>query len=183
MITKIMDARLSFPSLFEPTAFKDGAPSFNATFLVPKGSAMAKQIESDYRATAKEKWGAKADAVVSSIQGNSNRFCVQDGDAVGRDGYKGMLVVKAKSQARPRVVDRNGSPLVAADGRPYAGCYVNASIEFFGYDNPGKGISAQLRAVAFNRDGDSFAGGTPMTDSEVADLAVGSDGDDVSDLL
>lgn len=182
-VTKLFDVRLSFPALFEAVAYKEGdKKKFKATLLVPKNTPQGKALEKAYMEAATAKWGAKAKAIVDSIKGNPNRFCVQDGDLAEYDGYAGMWAITAKSDARPTVVDQQKNPLTAADGKPYAGCYVNASIEFFTYDNPGKGISAKLRAVAFKRDGDSFAGGTAMTEDELDDLADGADAGDTDDL-
>ena len=185
MITKLYDVRLSFPHLFEPTAFKAGdALKFSACFLVPKKSDQGKQIEKDMLEAMTSKFGAKAKASLEGIRGNTNKCCVQDGDNSEYEGYAGNWVVRAKSDARPVVVDQNKNPLTQADGKPYSGCYVNASIEFFAYDNSGKGLSAKLRAVAFKRDGDSFSGGTKLTDDEVDDLADGASAgsEDTEDL-
>lgn len=164
MKVKLINVRLSFPDLFEARAFKQGdKPKFKATFLVPQDSPQVKEIEAAIKEVAKAKWGAKADSVIKSIRGNPNKFCFQDGDTKDYDGYANMMALSAGSVTRPLVIDRDKSPLTAADGKPYAGCYVNASIELFAYDNSGNGISASLKGVQFARDGDSFAGGAPAS--------------------
>ena len=70
---------------------------------------------------------------------------------------------------------------VEADGLPYSGCYVNASIELWAQDNNyGKRINASLRGVQFYRDGDAVAGGGgPASEDEFDDLAEGADADNL----
>lgn len=173
----LKNVRLSFPDLFEPKAFQAGdTPKYKASFLIAKDdAAQLKAIEAAIKATATEKWGAKADAVLKGIRGNPNKFCFQDGDTKEYDGYAGHMSVSANSKVRPLVYDRDKTPLVAADGKPYAGCYVNASIEFFAYDTPSNGISASLKGVQFASDGDAFGGGAPASPDEFDDLTVTDD--------
>lgn len=173
MKLKLNNVRLSFPALFSPKAFKPGDdPRFKATFLIQKGSSLAKEIEAAAIAALNAKFPGKGEAIRRQIEGSNNKCCIQDGDKAGYGGYAGHIAVSAKSKVRPLVIDANKTPLVEQDGKPYAGCYVNASIEFFGYDNSGKGLSAQLKGVQFFRDGDAFAGGEPASADEFDDLAV-----------
>lgn len=174
-IVNLPNVRLSFPDLFVAKPFKAGdKPRFSGTFLIPKGGNLHQQIEKaiEETAAAKPTWGSKAKTLIASIRNNPNKFCYQDGDLKSWDGYQGMMALTAHSQRRPEIRDRDKSPLTEADGRPYGGCYVYASVEFFTYDNSGKGIGASLRGVQFYKDGDAFAGGTPMSDDEFEDLAV-----------
>ena len=180
MPTKISNARLSFPGLFKATPFKPGdEPKFKATFLVPKGSAQEAAIEAAIKEVATAKWGKKADAILKSIRGNPNKFCFQDGDSRDYDGYAGMMALSAKNAVRPAVIDKDTTPLVEADGRPYAGCMVDASVEFFCYDNSGNGVSCSLRWVQFRGDGDAFSGGAPVSQDEFEAIADGAQSDDL----
>lgn len=174
MRIKLNNVRLSFPDLFTPRGFNGGEEKFSAVFLIEKGSALDKEVRAAILAKAKEKWGAKGEQIVRSIQGNPNKFCYQDGDTKAYDGYAGMMALKANNKVRPLVLDVDRSPLVQADGKPYAGCYVNASVEFFTYDNSGNGISASLRGVQFLRDGDAFGGGSAASEDEFDDINEGA---------
>lgn len=168
------DVRLSFPGLFKAEAFKPGDEAkFKATLLIEKGSEQDKAIEARILAVLKEKYPQKADALLKQIQNNPNKFCYQDGDTRSYDGYEGMMALSAKSKTRPTVIDRNRTPLTEEDGKPYAGCFVNASVDFFVYDSQGVGVSASLRGVQFWRDGDSFGGGRP---AEADEFAAAEDG-------
>lgn len=180
MKIKLANVRLSFPGLWKAEPFKPGDdPKFKATFLVPEDDKQYKMVEQAIMETAKAKWGAKAEKAVAGMRSNPNKFCWQDGDTKTYDGYEGMFALSAKNGKRPLVIDRDRSPLTEADGKPYAGCYVNASVEFFAYENSGNGISASLLGVQFLKDGDAFGGGSIATEDDFDELEEGADADDL----
>lgn len=174
----LKDVRLSFPDLFVPKPFSEGdPPRFSATFLIPKGSPQFKEIEKKILATLEEKWPNKGQAILNQIKTNANKCCWQDGDLKDYDGYEGMMSLSAHNKVRPTVLNRDKSPLVEADGKPYAGCYVDAIVELFGYDNTGKGLGASVTGVRFVRDGDAFSGGKAAGADEFEDLSDTGDSD------
>lgn len=163
----IKNVRLSYPALFEPSGMEGQEPKFNATFLFPKGSATEKQIRAEIERVAKEQWGDNAINVLKKQQGDANRRVIKDGDdkltSEGEvaPGYTGMNYIKASNKTRVAIVDRNHSELIASDGKPYGGCYVNAQLDIWPQDNKfGKFINTKLLAVQFWEDGDAFGGGS-----------------------
>lgn len=181
MKIKLQNVRLSFAGLWKAEPFAPGDdPKFKGTFLVPKDDAkQSKMVEAAILETAKAKWGAKAEGILKGIRGNTNKFCWQDGDTKTYDGYEGMMALSAKNGKRPLVIDRDRSPLTEADGKPYSGCYVNVSVEFFAYETKGNGIAASLLGVQFVRDGDAFGGGGIASEDDFDELEDGADADDV----
>lgn len=171
----LKDVRLAFPAIFEPRAFGDSEPAYSATFILPP--ERAKEVEDVIEAVAKEKWGAKADAILRQLV-SQGKVCLHEGEEKAQyDGFEGNVFVNARSAVRPLVIDRDKTPLTMADGRIYAGCYVNASLDIWVQDNKyGKRINATLRGVQFCRDGEAFGGGTQASVDEFEDLGV-------SDLL
>lgn len=170
--------RLAFPELWEAkTVNGEGDPAFSASFLLPKNHPQVKEIRDAEEAVGKEKFGAKWPQVKKEIQAN-NRVVLKDGDAKsGYAGYEGNLFISSRNKTRPTVIDRNRSPLTAADGKPYAGCFVNAIIELWAQDNNyGKRINASLSGVQFVKDGEPFSGGRPAAADEFDDL--GDQGED-----
>ncbi|MBD2799530.1 DUF2815 family protein [Xenorhabdus sp. M] len=186
MKISLKNVRLAFPDLFEAKDFEgDGNFKYRATFLIPKERKdLIAEIEAAILKVATEKWGAKAEGIIKDIRGNNMRFNFRDGDSKSDyDGYAGNMFISASNKARPLVVDRNRSPLTAQDGKPYSGCYVNATISIYGYDNKGKGISASLSGVQFFRDGDAFAGGGVASVNDFDDLSEGADADADAEAL
>jgi len=102
----------------------------------------------------------KAPDILKALRA-SGKVALRNGDEKSHySGFAGNLYISARNAVRPTVIDANKSPLTVADGRPYAGCYVNAVIDLWAQDNAyGKRINASLSGVQFVRDGEAFSGG------------------------
>jgi hypothetical protein len=179
---KLADVRLSFPDLFEAVQFQGAGPfSYRASFLLPPNHPQKAAIDAAIKAVAAEKWGAKAPQILPGILGTSNKCCFVDGNTKAYDGYAGnwaLTTTRPQEKGRPLVLDQAKNPLVAADGKPYAGCYVNASVEFWAQDNQyGKAIRCTLLGVQFLRDGDAFGGGSVANPDDFEDIAAGASAD------
>lgn len=181
MKLKMNKVRGSFLGLFTAEAFKPGDdPKFKATFLVPADSPQHKVVEDAILAAVTAKWGAKdAAKIIASIRNNPNKFCYQDGNTKSYDGYEGMFALSAKNSVRPLVLDMDKSPLVEEDGKIYSGCYLNASLEIFCYENSGKGVSCSLGGVQYAGKGDAFGGGSSASKDDFDELADGADAEDL----
>lgn len=177
MKIKIPNARLAFPVLWEAkTVNGEGEPAFSAAFLLDPKSPVVKQIQDAAEKLGQDKWAAKWPQIKKEMVAK-DRLPLHDGDAKSSyAGFEGMVYVSARSKTRPLVIDRDKSPLTASDGKPYAGCYVNASIELWCQDNNyGKRINASLSGLQFAKDGEAFAGGAPASADEFDDLSAEED--------
>lgn len=181
---KLTDVRLSFPDLWEPVEYQagDGKPRYNASFLIEPKSENDKKIRAAIAEAAKEEWGAKADKLVESFKGNANKYCYLDGDLKDYDGYAGMMVLSSHRRAKDGPVGvysnaidpQTGKVAILPNGcgRPYAGCYVNASVEIYAQKGENAGVRCGLVAVQFVRDGDAFSGSKPPSPDDFEPLAV-----------
>ena len=170
---KIMlrDVRLAFPNIWKATAPKGGGEiAFSASFLMPPTHKQVAELKKAFAALAAEKWGVKGPQILKAMEA-ADKLCLHNGDAKSEfEGYEGNLYVSSRSKVRPSVFDGQRQDLTEADGKPYSGCFVNASIELWAQDNDyGKRINAQLRGVQFLRDGDAFAGGARPADADEFD--------------
>jgi hypothetical protein len=180
MKIKLTNARLAFPQLFEAkTVNGEGKPAFSAAFLIDPADPQVKAINAAIEQVAKDKWGAKADAMLTTMR-KADKLALHDGDLKAQyDGFPGNLYISSRSATRPLVINTDKTPLIEADGKPYAGCYVNASVELWAQDNNyGKRINASLGGVQFSKDGDAFAGGAASED-EFDDLSAGANADEL----
>lgn len=178
----LKDARLAFPALFEPkTVNGEGKPRYSATLLIPTDHPQMADLNKIIQAVAKDKWKDKAAGILTSLQ-KTDKVALHDGDTKAQyDGFSGMMYVAAASQenAAPTVVDQARNPLSAKSGKPYAGCFVNASLEFWAQDNAyGKRINCTLRGIQFFKDGDAFSAGRPADADEFEDVAEGAGAED-----
>jgi hypothetical protein len=177
----LRNVRLAFPSLFEASRVgtdDKSKPRYSAMLILSPDHPQLAEIRAKSIAVAKEKWKDKAADIFKGLE-KSDKLALHDGDTKSQyDGVAGNFFVSAASQesARPTVIDQNKAPLTAKDGKPYAGCYVNVSIDLWAQDNGfGKRINAQLRGVQFLRDGDAFAAGRPADSDEFDEVTEGAD--------
>lgn len=162
-IIKLNNVRLSYPCLFVAKAQEEGKePDFSATFLLDKKEhgPLISKIEKNIERVALDFFKKKV---------TLGRRCLRDGNEKDdKEGYGDeVMFVTARNKKRPVVVDSDLTPLTKDDPKPYAGCYVNATIRLFAYDHPkgGKGVSASLRGIQFVKDGESF-GAAPVNAEE-----------------
>jgi len=150
----LKNVRLSFPSLFQPEVYGGESTGKYAATLILNKDPHAKDI------TVIKK--AMSDIMQEVFKGKipTDKLALKDGDESGRPEYAGAYTVKASTKKRPTIIDRNKSPLIEDDGKPYSGCYVNAIISLWPQNNAyGKRINANLFGVQFYRDGDAFGSG------------------------
>lgn len=171
---KFKNVRLSFPSLFKKAVFQGEETKFEATFLINKETQadIIEKVESTIDAFLEDKFGK------GKVPKSIKRTCFIDGDEKDYDGYAGHMAFKAGTTRRPTVIDRDKSPLVEEDDKPYAGCYVNAVVDLWYSDHPkgGKQVLGNLLGVQFYKDGESFGAGNIDVDDEFDDF------DDLDDI-
>lgn len=177
----LSNVRLAFPNLFEARAFSDDEkdPSYGASFIFPKTHMSFKVLNEAFEIVAKDKWEGKASEILKQLRA-ADKTCLHDGDGKpDYAGFPGNFFVAARNKTRPLVIDIDKSPLTASDGKPYAGCYVNATIGVWAQANAyGKRINATLSGVQFLKDGDAFTGDAPASPDDFEDLSAGADADD-----
>jgi hypothetical protein len=154
------EATLVYPSLFEPTAFKNEDPAYKATLLISKAEDL-KPMRNACRSAALRKWG-------QNVQTQQLRSPIRDGDqkAMDENGnidktnfYFGNVFINAKSKWQPQIVNIYNE-FITDENELYGGCIVRAYISFFGYDFAGnRGVSAGLRAICKISDGTPLGGG------------------------
>jgi len=194
-IVQLKGARLSFPDLYTPTQVNGQGPfSYRCAFLIEESATVyEKQPDGSWKATTMakvidaviaEKWKNKATAIFNSIKGNPQQCCWYDGNIKSYDGYEDMFVLgstRSQDKGRPIVLNSDKTPLTEKDGKPYAGCYVNATVEIWPQDNKhGKGLRSTLRGVQFVKDGDAFSAGTPVDEDEFEEIDAPETADDLS---
>lgn len=175
MLVTLKNVRCAFLTVFEPRKVQgDGEPRFSAAFILTPNDANCKAIAAALQAVAEEKWKGKAPEVVTKLVAE-NRVCYvkrekTDGSGTVYQGFEGSYAISASSKTRPTVVNRDRSPLVAADGKPYSGCYVNAVVDIWAQSNQyGQRLNATLSGVQFDHDGDAFTGGSTPVDADAFD--------------
>ena len=156
---QVQNVRISFPNIFQASAFAEGqTKKFSATFIMDEDHPQMEALKEAVEKVAEAKWDKK---IPSSL-----KRPLRDGEEKDLDGFgEGTVFFNASNTKRPVLKDKDLSALVEDDGKPYAGCFVNAIIKPWAQDNQyGKRINFSLEGIQFVRDGDSFGGGGTTTE-------------------
>lgn len=185
MSTKVMvmKARLAFPVLNEPEQFQgQGKARYSGTLLIEPDSDSHKKCQAAMLTAAEAKWPGKGAAALKGLTAGL-KVAMLDGDTKSDyDGFPGMIFIRAHAlvSAPPTLFDGAKKHLPRDTGVIYAGCYVNASIEFWVQDNQwGKRINCTLCGVQYAGEGQSFSSSRPASDDEfeVVEEAIDSAAD------
>lgn len=174
----IFNARLSFPSLHEPSksAETDSLPKYRATFLLDlkndaKHREFVKLLEADFERAIREQFGTRP-ANLKPFSETFGKGETQVSNQTGEvyDGYVGMHYFKAKSTPDypPKCLDKFGNKLSKDQISEvfYPGCRVHAIVYAWGQDNQfGKAIRYTLGGVKFAGDDERFGGGAISDDA------------------
>lgn len=195
MQVKLKMVRLAFPKLWKAEAVGNGdGKYYSAAFPIEPGSENHKALEAAIEAACKEKFGAKWQTALAKIR-EEKRCSYQhkassnsDGDVY--DGFEGMYTLNAsrpEKKGRPSIFDSKIDPDTGkvrvieseSEGRPYGGCYVNATVDIWVQDNSfGRRVNAQLLGVQFAKDGDAFTGGAKASPDDF-DAVEGAEAEDL----
>lgn len=152
---------------------------YQANALFAKDHPAYKLVEAAATEVAGEEWGAKAADVIALAKKKEDgkNWVLKDGSLKTYDGYAGNFYIGPNSKKRPTVLNRDGTPLTAADGKIYSGCYVDMIVEVYAYSHPvgGKGVSSEIKGIRFRKDGDAFGGGAPVTADAFSAIAEDDD--------
>lgn len=160
------NVRLMFPNLWEAKAVNNqGEAKFSASFVFPPTHPAVATLVAGMKRAAEDQWPGKG--MYEQVKAQ-DRLALHDGITKQQyAGYEGMLFLNASNKLRPVIVAGDKTPLVAQDGKPYSGCYVNAIIELWAQDNQyGKRINASLMGVQFARDGERLSGGAVASEDD-----------------
>lgn len=153
--------RISYPNIFRREVFQGEEGKFSATFLIPKSDvATLKTVRGQIDAALKE----------AGFDVAKDRWFIKDGDASGKEEYKGHMVLKASENKRPLVMNRDKSILTEDDNVIYGGCEVNAMLSVWVQNNSyGKRVNCNLLGVQFAGEGERFGDGGQLSADEIRD--------------
>ncbi len=138
---------LSYPHLITPwTSRTDKEPNYNCAFICPPDWQQWPQLQDCVNCAIANKFGANVPQNLKLPW--LNRFLqpsqVKDGP------YVGWYVINSVSDRKPELLDQNVQvvPDMKAKGEFFAGCFVNAFVNFYGYANSGNvGVGTGLRKI------------------------------------
>lgn len=173
--------RVSYPSVFKPKLNDlNGKQEYSLQALFPKGADLTK-LKALCQAACEKKWGkepAKWPANLRTpFRDQGDRAKTNDqGKRVLPAGYEeGAKYLNLKSERKPGVVDQNVQPIID-ETQFYAGCYAQATIQAFAYDQKGnRGVSFGLQNIQKTRDGQPF-GNVTKAEDDFAPVSASAEG-------
>lgn len=165
--TKVLltNVRLSYPALFEPRGFEGQEPKYSASLIIPKGDKESLKVTQEAIENAKKEGLERGTWKGNKLPANL-KSPVRDGDTDRPDDdvYEDAYFINANSKYAPAVVGKEkdratGKAITLGEDDVYAGCYVNVTINFYGYSAAGNnGIAAGLGNVQKEADGEHLGG-------------------------
>lgn len=167
----LKNVRLSYPHLHErQKANEDADPKFSASFIIDPETPEGKKALKDIKAAVME--ARKAAGVPEKVKFKADRLCYFRGDDATddegnvRDGYEGMIIIKAANKDPFRLLTRKKKEVDPEKSPFYGGCIVEGMIGLYCTKKGGSwGAFASLDGVRFWDDGEPF-GKPPISDDE-----------------
>ena len=151
--------RISFPEVFKAKAFEEGQdPKFSCMMCFPKDTTDMSELKAEIKRVAQEKWGKK----------RPKKFMqpIKDGADLDLDGMENFWTVRASSNRKPGIVDKNLNLITEEEAEEvYAGAWFRATINAFVFDRQtNKGVSFGLNNLQKIKDDESFVGSVKPQD-------------------
>lgn len=150
----VRNSRCQFPKLFQAEEYM-GKKNFSIGLLIPADSDNLKAIEAAANQAAESAFPGKGAAMVKKFRGSRTTWPIKELE----DGSFIITPKRREDQGAPTVLDQKKQNIPADAGKPYAGCYVNASVDIFCYTKNGGGVTAYLNGVQFAKDGAPLGAG------------------------
>ena len=176
----LKNVRLAFAqSLFVAEQYQGaGAFRHSCKFIIEPGSDNDTAIRNAISQAAEAVWAKKAPAMLKTMEHNSNKFCYVEGNP-SYDGFEGKMALTSHrkgTDGAPMILSKDKTALSeSSSGKPYGGCFVNASVEIYAQDGTTSGIRCGLIAVQMFADGDSFGGASKGSTDDFEDVSTAND--------
>lgn len=186
--------RLSYVNIKEKTSFKESKPKYKLTCIVSKGD----------KETIKKLNDAAKEAVIKTFGPEKNDWppvFTEEGafttslSKTGKDGWflrdgdygksdkspenKGCVFFTCSNMnSQPKVFKRLESGKVMPNvpvETVYSGCYATVMIDVAGFNGDSQGVTAYLKGVCFEKDGEPLSGGKELSDDAFGEVETDSD--------
>jgi len=179
-ITYFSNVRCSFPNLTTPYVsrkFPNSPPNFTIDIVdIDPQDAKIREFMQNYAQLAQAEWGTNASAVMQMIQNDKRARCfgmgpekINEETFKPLDGYGQGIWLNCKNKNQPQIIRPDGAPAsnqmeaMELARKIYGGCYVNIAVKPW-LRKAIKGVSCEVIAVQFSKDGTPFGDGVSTPD-------------------
>lgn len=177
----IANCRLSYANIFEPKSFQGQDPKYSVSLIISKDdkatlSVIQEAIKNAVEQGKEKLWNGKVPSTF--------RIPLRDGDEdrPEDEAYQNAYFINANSKNAPQVVGKERDratqkAIPLGEDEVYSGCYANVSVNFFPYNNVGKGVAAGLNNIQKEADGEILGGAAAKAEDDFSFDDVDSDDD------
>ena len=165
--------RLSYANIFEPREDLSHNLKYSCSLIIPKeDEKQVARIKAAFKEMLEDK------EILQKVGGKVKGIDLPlwDGDDKEDENYANCYYLNAKANKDhpPKVLDKDRNE-VFDSSEVYSGCYVQAVLDFFPYNQSGnKGIGVGLRGIRKIKDGAPLSGGG-VSDSDFDDAFIEDD--------
>lgn len=159
--------RMSYVHIKQPSAFKDQAPKYSVTFIIPKNhpdvARIRAVIATCYDMVGKAKFGgtpATSPKLFNPLRDGDELFAE---DPEKNAPYEGCYYLKATNGNQPRAFDEDGQEVLDLDEKIYSGAWARTEITCWAFNNESKGYGFWLESVKFVKHDEKLGGRTEAT--------------------
>lgn len=174
----LSNVRCNFPKLFVAEEFM-GKKNYSIGLSLPAGSPLIDKIEKAARESIDAQFPGKVDAMLKKFKGSRQSWPIREMD----DGSFYVNPKRKEEQGAPLVLDQRKNLIPADRGVPYAGCWVNASVEVFCYNKNGGGVTMYLNGIQLVKEDAPLSGASTASSCKDDFEALEEIPEDNSDLL
>lgn len=158
------EVRLSYVTVFEPKAFKDGEPKYSVTILIPKNTPDGQKTIAGIQNAIKKAAEHGAQKHFGGRIPTAVNHTLKDGDVevddlgelkkIKNPELADHMYMRLSSKYAPKVLNPQRQEILNPL-EVYSGIYGKVSLTTFAYSGDGKrGVSAVLNNVLITRDGE-----------------------------
>lgn len=174
--------RVSFPSVFEPSAFEgESNPKFSVTLVFDPSKmdeaqlGLLKEMKAAANKAAQEAFGGDVGGYAK--EGGVIRSPFRKTDEKPKFYEPGQYFVRFANKYKPNVVDGRRQPIDPHTDDFYAGCWAHVSYEVYTYDYMGnKGVSFSLGNVQKTGDDEPFGNRKSSAEDDFDIIEAGAQG-------
>lgn len=175
----LKNVRCIFPKLFVAEEF-GGKMRYSVGLLIEKDSPQHKRILEAIREVVVARFGENAAAAkMRQFSQNKTTWPLRETD----DGNFLITPKRMQEKGAPVVLDQRRQNIPIDANLPYAGCWINVSMDIYCYQSNGGGVTSYLNGVQLVKEDAPLAGAGSAINCRDEFDDLGDVGDDSEDLF
>ncbi len=155
---------ITFPSVYQKAVYEGQETKYQTGIILKKNDANYNALKAKYDAICQEAIASKKltrtqlTPWIRPLGGTKGIVvdCAEDPDKYQGPRFENAVILTAKNDYKPYVVNGRREPIDEAENQIYGGCVCNVNVDLYIYHKVYKGIGVQLNGIQKVRDGEPF---------------------------